>query len=81
MFEGVEKYSKDQVDLFTNDKVPRVGQKVRRVPYKMREKVSNELEMLQKQDIIEDFKDKPTPWISRIVVVPKNDDKTKIRLY
>ena len=53
MFEGVSKYNKDEVHLFINDKVPPVTQKARRIPYKMRKKVSNELEMLRKQDIIE----------------------------
>ena len=80
MFEGVGKYKKDQVHLLINDKVLPVAQKARRIPYKMREKVSNELEILRQQDIIEDVKDEPTPWISPIVVVPKNHDKTKIRL-
>ena len=42
----------------------------------MGEKVSNDLEMLRKQDIIEDVKDELTPWISPIIVAPKNDDKT-----
>ena len=36
--------------------------------------------MLRQQDIIEDVKDEPTPWISPIAVVPKNHDKTKVRL-
>ena len=80
MFEGVGKYNKDQVHLFINNKVSPVAQKARRIPYKMREKVSNELEMLRQQDIIEDVKNEPTPWISPIVLVPKNYDKTKIRL-
>ena len=80
MFEGVGKYKKDQVHLLINDKVLPVAQKARRIPYKMREKVSNELEILRQQDIIEDVKDEPTPWVSPIVVVPKNHDKTKIRL-
>ena len=57
-----------------------MAQKARRIPYKMREKVSNEVEILRQQDIIEDVKDEPTPWISPIVVVPKNHEKTKIRL-
>ena len=47
MFEGVGKYNKRQVHLFMNDKVPPVAQKARRIPYEMREKVSNELEMLR----------------------------------
>ena len=74
------KYKKDQVHLLINDKVSPVPQKAMRIPCKMREKVSNELEMLRQQDIIEDVKDEPTPWISPIVVVPKNHYKTKIRL-
>ena len=77
VFEGVGKHNKDQVHLFINDKVPTVARKDVR---EMREKVSNEFEMLRQQDIVEDVKDEPTPWISRIVVVPKNHDKTKIRL-
>ena len=80
MFEGVGKYNKDQLHLFINDKVPPVAQKARCIPYKMGEKVSNELEMLRQQDIIDNVKDEPTPWISPIVVIPKNHDKTKIRL-
>ena len=80
VFEGVGKYKKDQVHLFINNKVPPVAQKAKRIPYKMREKVSNELEMLRQQDIIEDVKDEPTPWISPIAVAPENYDKTKISL-
>ena len=79
MFEGVGKKNKDQVHLFINDKVPPVAQKARHIPYKMREIVSNGLEMLRQQDI-KDVKDESTLWTSPIVVVPKNHDKTKIRL-
>ena len=79
MFEGVGKYNKDQVHLFINDKVPLVAQKARRISYKMRGKVSDELEMSRQQNIIEDVKDEPTPWISPIIVVPKNHNKAKIR--
>ena len=48
VFQGVGIYNKDQVHLFMNNKVPPVAQKARCIPYKMREKVSNELEMLRK---------------------------------
>ena len=71
MLEAVGKYNKNQIHLFINDKVPPVPQKARRIPYKMREKVSNGLEMLRQQDIIEDVKDESTPWYSPIVLVPK----------
>ena len=75
----VGRYNKDQVHPFINNKVPPVAQKARRIPYKMREKVSNDLEMLRQQDII-GVKNEPAPWISPIVAVPKNHDKTKISL-
>ena len=76
VLKGVGKYNKDQVHLFINDEVPPVAQKARHISYKMREK----LEMLRKQDIVEDVKDEPNPWISPIAEVPKNHYKTKIRL-
>ena len=51
MLEAVSKYNKNQVHLFINDKVPPVPQKAGRIPYKMREKVSNALEMLRHQHL------------------------------
>ena len=49
-----------------------MAQKAKRILYEMTQKVSNELEMLRKQDITEDVKnDKKTH---------ENHDKTKIRL-
>ena len=57
-----------------------MAQKVWVTSYKMREKVSNELEMLRQQVIIEDVKDEPTPWMLPVVVVPKNHAKTKVRV-
>ena len=36
--------------------------------------------MLRKQNVVENVKDETTPCILPIVVVPKNHDKTKIRL-
>ena len=80
MLKVVSKYNKDQIHLFINDEVPPMAQKARHISYKMRGKVPNKLEMLRKQDITEDVKDEPTPWISPIAEVPKNHDKTKIRL-
>ena len=47
VFEGMGKYNKDQIHLFINHKVPPVAQKASRISGKMREKVSNELEMLR----------------------------------
>ena len=47
LFDVVGKYKKDQLHLFISDKVPPVAQKARRIPYKMRELVSNELEILE----------------------------------
>ena len=46
----------------------------------MRQKVEKELSELRKADIIEDVIGEPTPWISPIVVVRKNDNPDKVRL-
>lgn len=48
MFESVDKYNKVYVHLFINNKIPPVA-----------EKVSDELAMLRKQDIIEEVRDEP----------------------
>ena len=47
----------------------------------MREKVSNEPEMLRKQDILENVKDEPTSWISPIAEVPISITKIKVQIY
>ena len=44
----------------------------------MRKKVENEIERLEKLDIIEKVKGQSIPWISPIVVVPKKNDAIRI---
>ena len=65
-----------QVRLHINtDKKP-VEQKPRRIPFHIRKQVDEELERLQKLDIIEPAEG-ATPWISPVVVVHK---QTGVRL-
>ncbi|CAB4001723.1 Hypothetical predicted protein [Paramuricea clavata] len=48
-------------------------QRQRRIPYHVRNDVSNELKKLEEQDIVEKVTNQPTPWISPIVFTPKKD--------
>ena len=50
----------------------------RRIPYHIRQDVSNELKTLQDQDITEKVINQPTPWISLIVATPKKDGGIRI---
>ena len=50
-----------------------VLQTQRRIPYHMRKAVSEELEKLMVQDIVEPVIDQPAPWKSPIICVPEKD--------
>ena len=80
VFVGTGKSTKEKVRLYINPNVPPVVQKVRRILFKLRKKVEEELENLRKADIIEDVKNEPTPWIPPIVVVPNKHNPDKLRL-
>ena len=77
-FEGVGKLTDYQVKVHVNKEVNPVAQHPRRVPFSLREKVERKLHELEQMDIIEKVKG-PTPWVSPIVVVPK-ENSGKIRL-
>lgn len=79
LFKGIGKLNNTTVKLHIDEKVKPVAQKPRRVPFHLRTKVEEEIEKLQSQDIIERIQGEPTPWVSPIVVVPKqNTDEVRI---
>lgn len=47
-----------------------IAQRMYRIPFTLREKVSQKLDELESQDIIEKVNDQ-TPWVSPVIVVPK----------
>ncbi|XP_065650610.1 uncharacterized protein LOC136078743 [Hydra vulgaris] len=79
VFSGIiGKLSNYQVKLKINESIPPVAQKERRIPFALREKVKDELTKLEAEGIIETVTDEATPWISPMVIVPKNDGNLRI---
>jgi hypothetical protein len=70
-FTGIGKMANTQVKLHINSNVTPIQQKLRRIPFHLRPKVEEELERLEKLDIIEKAEG-PTSWISPVVIVPKS---------
>ena len=54
--------------------VPAVVQPVRRTTFSLREKVEEKIEELVVMDLIEPVEG-PSPWVSPVVVVPKQNDE------
>ena len=77
VFDGVGKLKDFQVKLHVNPNVPLVAQPVRRTLFSLHNKVKKEVEELVSMDIIEPVNG-PTPWVSPIVVVPKQDDEIQL---
>ena len=69
-FAGIGKMKGVQVKLHINPNITPVQHNTRRVPFHQREAVEEELDRLQRLDIIEPAEG-PTPWVSPIVVVHK----------
>ena len=78
VFEGQGKLNNQQIGLHIRDDVKPVIQPQRRIPYHMRKEVSQELQKLLEQDIIEEVVNQPTPWISPIVCTQKKDGGTRV---
>ena len=77
IFEGLGKLTIFQVKLHVDPEVPAVAQLVRDTPFSLREKVKEKIEELVAMDIIEPVKG-PTPWVSPVVVVPKQSDEIRL---
>ena len=69
-FEGIGKMKNCNIKLHIDQEVSPIEQKCRRVPFHIRDLVTEELDRLEKLDIIEKAEG-PTPWVSPIVVVSK----------
>ena len=78
VFDGQGKLNNQQIGLHIRDDAKPVIQPQRRIPYHMRKEVSQELQKLLEQDIIEEVVNQPTPWISPIVCTPKKDGGTRV---
>ena len=77
LFNGIGCLRNFEVKLHIDERIPSVAQAARRIPFHMRRKVSEALNELEKQDIIERV-DGPTPYISPLVVIPKKDGSVRL---
>lgn len=72
-FDGLGKLKDFELKIPIDETVTPVIQPLRRVPYNLRDKLEKKLDELESLDIIEKV-NKPSAWVSPIVVVPKKDD-------
>ena len=70
LFKGIGKMKGVQVDFHVDPAIWSVAQPHRRIPFRVRPKLEEELEKLMADDIIEKV-DKPTSWISPVEITLK----------
>ena len=78
LFRGIGKMKGVKVDLHVDSAITPVAQAHRRIPFSVRPKLEAELEKLEADDIIERV-EKPTSWVSPVVITPK-PSSNEIRL-
>jgi hypothetical protein len=84
LFNGIGTLKNFELKLHIDDTVPPVEQPPppppppRRIPFHMRQKVSDALDMLESDGIIEKVSDATTPWVSPLVVIPKKDGEIRL---
>lgn len=66
-----------KVKLHIDPNIKPVALPHRRIPYHLREKVEEEIERLEKMEIIEKLSG-PTPWVSPVVIVPKPNGNIRL---
>ena len=72
-------FSLEQVELAIHETVAPVTQPQRRIPFHLRQKVENELERLEHDDIIDKIPDNtPTEWVSPVVIVRKRNNNIRL---
>ena len=77
LFQGIGKLKDAGVKLHIDEAVTPVAQPVRRIPFHIRKKVSDELDNLERQGIIEKVKG-ATPWVSPLVIIPKKNGDVRL---
>ena len=66
-----------EIHLHIDSSVPPIAQPARRIPFHIRQKVSDALDRLEEQGIIEKVHG-PTPFVSPLVVIPKKDGDIRL---
>ena len=79
VFTGIGKLRDHQVKLHVDENVPPVAIPPRPVPFHLRKRTKKELERMEAQGIIEDHEG-PAPWVSNIVLAPKENGDVRITI-
>ena len=79
LFQGIGKIPDDKVNLHIDKTVQPTIQKAHKIPFTMRDKLSQELHRLESLDIIESVTG-PTSWVSPVACFPKPNNPDQIRL-
>ena len=74
---GIGKLKDYKLRLHVDSNVPPVAQKLRRVPFALRDKVKAKVEELVKEDIVERVEG-PTTWASPVVVASKPSGEIRL---
>ena len=77
IFDGIGVLKGFEVKLHIDPSVPPVAQPARRIPFHLRQKVSDALRKLEDQGIIEKVTGS-TPFVSPLVVIPKKDGDIRL---
>ena len=77
VFQGVGKLKGFKLKLHIDPTVPPTAQKVRRIPFALRDKVTAKTNELMKEDIIEKVEG-PTTWVSPVVITPKSSGEIRL---
>lgn len=69
VFQGIGKLKDNKLKLHIDENVVPVAQKIRKVPFSLKSKVTNKVNELLEKDIEKVYG--PTTWVSPVVVAPK----------
>jgi hypothetical protein len=80
-FTGIGKLSNYQVKLHLEPGAKPMAEPPRRIPYHLKERVDVAIKDMLKNDVIEEHpREDPAPWVSNIVIAPKDDGDIRITL-
>ena len=80
-FKGLGKLQNYQVKLYTDNSIKPVSVPPRSVPYYLKARVSDVIDIMLKEGVIEEHPiNDPSPWVSCTVIVPKTDGFIHITL-
>ena len=79
VFKGTGRLKDVQLDLHVDKSVTPIAQPLRQTPFKMKKQIEDKIDELEKNDIIEKTSG-PTPWVSNIVAVPKQNNTVRLAI-